>query len=344
MGGKALNQYGVFTERKNTEEFNQIGLEISQRIYIDLKLVTSVVKCYHTKADHGDLDLLIKMPFTYRTYKTIVDNINWKDYILKTFAPQAVNCNGGVYSFDYENFQIDFIPIPESKWDTALVYFSYDPCGNICGKTYHKFGLSYGWEGLFYKFRNSHGSNHSDILISNDIRKIFEFGGYDYDRYLKGFDTLQDIFKFCIDGKYFDVDMFKFENLKHIDKKRNRKRVSYHVFLKYLEDNNINTVYNFEKDKNSYLPMIADFFKETEFIQEVEKLKEADRINKLVSEKFNGNIVMTWIPNLNGKELGAIIGKFKNAIGEQYNEFILNSNYDKIKDFFMYVYDEYRTK
>ena len=331
MGGKALNKYGIYTERKNTIEFKTIGLELSQQIYIDLNLVSSIVACYRTKADHGDLDLLIKIPEQ--------TNIDLRKYIEKTFKPLAINANGGVYSFDYENFQIDFILINESNWEIAKHYFDYDCCGNIMGKTYHKFNLSYGGEGMYYKFRNFNGRNSSNILISKDPRKIFEFGGYDYDRYLLGFETLEEIFKFCIDGKYFDAEMFQFENLKHIDKKRNRKRASYHIFLKYLSDNNIKTDYKFEKNKDSYLPMIAEYFAESGLIKKMDGLKEADRINKVVSEKFNGNIVMSWLPNLKNKELGIAIAKFKNAIGGQYNQYILNNDYDKIQDFFMSVYN-----
>ena len=72
MGGKALNKYGVFTERKNTKEFNQIGYELITRVFFDLTLFSSVVTCYRTKADHGDLDLLIKVP--------AIVNVNWKEY------------------------------------------------------------------------------------------------------------------------------------------------------------------------------------------------------------------------------------------------------------------------
>ena len=53
--------------------------------------------------------------------------------------------------------------------------------------------------------------------------------------------------------------MFKFENLNHIDKKRNRKRGSYHLFLKYIEEHNINKEYAFEKNKDLYIPLIDDF-------------------------------------------------------------------------------------
>jgi hypothetical protein len=331
MGGKALNKYGVFTERKNTEEFFRIAQDIQFRLGMELNLTSATVTCYRTKADHGDLDLLIKVPFG--------TNVNWVDYIRKAFQPQAVYANGGVYSFDYQGFQVDFIPIQESKWETALVYFSYDPLGNIMGKTYHKFGLSYGWEGLFYKFRNFNGSNSQDILLTNDARKIFDFGGYDYDRYLKGFDTLEDIFKFCIAGKFFDAEMFQMENLKSIDKKRNRKRGSYHLFLNYLKDNEINTKYAFNADKDYYLQFIEVFFPEANFSAQLEELKKQDALKKVIAQKFNGDIVMGWFPNLQGKELGAAMSKFKSAIGDGFDEFILQSDYETIHNNFIKIYN-----
>jgi len=333
MGGKALNKYGVYTQRKNTEEFKRIGWQLKYLLNMKLNLNSEVIKCYHTKSDHGDLDLLIEVPSGR--------GINWKEFILDAFKPQAINANGGVYSFDYQDFQIDFIPIPKSKWSSALVYFSYDPLGNIMGKTYHKFNLSYGWEGLHYKFRNFNGINSKDILISNDTRKIFEFGGYDYDRYLLGFDTLEEIFDFCVSSKYFNADIFQMENLKAIDKKRNRKRGSYHMFLNYIKDNNIvGSNYQFDKNKDSYITKINDFFPEANLLDILKNLKEEDARRKIVSQKFNGDIVMMWLPDLKGKELGIAISKFKERIGDYYDEFILNSNYDTIREHFMIIYNE----
>ena len=335
MGGKALNRFGVFTERKITEEFLRIGKELQRKVEDDLPVSTSVVRCYRKKADHGDLDLLICL----ENYIAI----DWRVYITNSFHPQAINSNGGVHSFDYQGFQVDFIPVPETKWETAKTYYSYDPLGNIMGKTFHKFGLSYGWEGLFYKFRNFHGGNSNDILLTNDARKIFEFGGYDYDRYLKGFDTLEEIFNFCIDGKYFDSEMFEFENLKSIDKKRNRKRGSYHLFLNYLKENNINVKYEFNKDKDSYLQMIDKYFPEANLMKELDALNEIDKQNKIISQKFNGDIVMSWLPNLMGKELGDVMGKFKKSFDENdedFREFILMASYDDIHKRFMNLYDD----
>ena len=337
MGGKALNKYGITTERKNTEDFQRIGREIQAHIAFsfDFPIETEVVTCYHTKPDHGDLDLLIKIDEKFHN-----EGINLKEYIKTAFAPRAIHNNGGVYSFDYENFQIDFIPVRESKWETAKTYYSYDPIGNIMGKTFHKFGLSYGWDGLFHKYRNFNGRLSQNILLSNDARRIFEFGGYNYDRYLQGFETLEDILEFVINTKYFDTKIFQFNNLNSIDRKRNRKRDSYHVFLKHLDDNQINIRYDFHKDKELYLPMIDAMFPEADMMGQLYDLRLKDRENKILSQKFNGDLVMTWLPDLKGKELGYAMTKFRESLGDNYKKFILNASFDEIKNTFMNTYND----
>ena len=203
MGGRALKPYGVETERKHTKEFYAIAAKIAVQLTYGLGVTSSVpvmfeycpsiqsrsVRCYRTKQDHGDLDVLIKVD------QTFIDNkVNLREYIEKHFKPQAIHSNGGVISFDFENFQIDFIPISESNWEIAQTYFSYDPLGNAMGKTYHKMNLSYGWDGLKFKYRNFNGRKSHNIIITKDPRKIFEFGGYDYDRYISGFVTIEEIF------------------------------------------------------------------------------------------------------------------------------------------------------
>lgn len=342
MGGKALNKYGVFTERKSTNDFLMIGKSIRETleyyfmVQFGIELDTHIVTCYHTKADHGDLDLLVKI--------TPDINADYKKLIELMFLPKAINANGGVISFDYQGFQVDFIPIEVSKWETAKVYYSYDPLGNIMGKTFHKFGLSYGWDGLFYKYRNFNGKNSEDILLTNDAKAIFDFGGYDYERYLKGFDTLEDIFKFCISSRYFDAEMFQFENLKHIDKKRNRKRGSYHLFLNYLKDNNINTKFIFDSNKDNYLETIDICFPNAKLLSQLHDLDVKDAQNKALAEKFNGEVIMAWLPELKGKELGAAMDTFKKYCGDSYTQIVTDMDIESLKKLFITVYTNVHAK
>lgn len=349
MGGRALRKYGIETDRKSTKDFFELASKISVRLSYGLGITNEVpiefkyspniqsmpVRCYRTKQDHGDLDVLIKIDNNFKNKK-----IDLKEYINKHFKPRVIHNNGGVMSFDYDNFQIDFIPIRESNWEIAQVYFSYDPLGNAMGKTFHKLNLSYGWDGLKYKYRNFNGRNSHDIVVSKDPRKIFEFGGYDYDRYLEGFDTMEEIFDFIISGKYFNVDIFKMENLSAIDKKRNRKRKSYHKFLEYVEIFEVESQYQFPENKHLYLPIIDEYFPEANLLKKIEELDKKDEINRQVSEKFNGRLIMKWIPGLKGKELGNAINGFKEKLGENYKQIILESTIDEIKNQFIEYYEQ----
>ena len=346
MGGKALRRYGIETERKSSKEFFELAAKISAQLSFGLGITNTIpvefkysptitatsVRCYRTKQDHGDLDVLLKIDHDFHN-----KNVNLKDYIKEHFNPKVIHNNGGVLSFDYDNFQIDFIPIRESNWEIAQVYFSYDPLGNAMGKTFHKLNLSYGWDGLKYKYRNFNGRNSHDIIISKDPRKIFEFGGYNYNRYLEGFNTIEEIFDFIVDGDFFDAEMFKMGNLNHLDRKRNRKRGSYHKFLEYIEKNASNKLFDFKK-KSEYLPLINETFPETDLINKINKLDEKDKINKQLSEKLNGRLIMEWIPSLKDKALGDVIREFRNFHGNKYEETVLKQSSEELKNYFLNYY------
>lgn len=332
MGGKALNKYNIETERKSTKDFLRICSEI-EPIVNSFGIKTHAVKCYHTKATHGDLDLLLKID-----HETYNKGLNIRNIIQDEFKPQAIHNNGGVYSFDYDKFQVDFIPVKEKNWEASKTFFDYDPSGNLMGKTAHKFGMKYGFEGLVYPFRNFNGRVSRDIVISRNQEKIFEFLGYDYEHYQKGFDTLHEIFDWCINSKYFNDKGFQFENLTHVDRKRNLKRSTYNEFLEYVEKNYIGTNYEFKR-KSEYLEQIDLFFPESKLLEQFEELKQKDEENKIISEKFNGKLIME-VCQLRGKELGDAITNFKKSFNDNWREYALKIDSKQIlTDFLLFTLD-----
>jgi hypothetical protein len=332
MGGKALNNYGVETERKDTKDFLRICSEV-EPIVNSFGIGTHAVKCYHEKETHGDLDLLLKIDHEVHN-----SGINIRTIIEKEFKPKAIHNNGGVYSFDYDNFQIDFIPCKEKNWETSKAFFDYDPTGNLMGKTAHKFGLKYGFDGLKLPFRNFNGKLSQDIDISRDIPKIFQFLGYDIDKFQKGFDNIIEIFDWTISSKYFDSYGFQFENLNSIDKKRNRKRSTYNEFLEYIEGNN--TKYKFKR-KEDYIEDINTYFPEANLVPKLKELERKDKENSMMAEKFNGRLIMD-ICELSGKPLGDAIRTFKEFIGggDEWRKYCLKETSNQIlTDFLLFIDD-----
>jgi len=325
MGGNCLKN--TFTERKSTKEYNRLQSIIVPILKERLDTDIEIVKSYHTKQSHGDMDVLIKIDNNFHNR-----NINLIDFIKDTFKPNDINNNNGVKSFDYDNFQIDFIPIKESNWDFAVKWFAYDPLSNITGKIAHKKGLKFGWSGLVYPFRNFNGRLSTDILISIDHKKSLEFLGFDYDRYLLGFETLQDIFNYIVISKYFDSSIFQMENLNQIDRKRNRKRQTYQQFIEFMSNNNLNTVYKFKR-KEDYLFEILEYFPEANLREKVRQLEIKDKENNELNSKFNGKLIMIEFPNLKGKELGDKITNFMKSF-DDYRSFALQHSQEEIMEEF----------
>ena len=81
------------------------------------------------------------------------DNIN-RDNLIKIvnekFKPNSINLNDKTISFDYDNFQIDFILIDKEVWNFACDWYSYDCFPNCCGKLAHRWNLKFGPNGLIF--------------------------------------------------------------------------------------------------------------------------------------------------------------------------------------------------
>jgi hypothetical protein len=310
MGGKALKN--TYTERKNTTEFKQIATEIQKQL-ATLGLESHVVKCYHTKKTHGDLDLLLKMNQDFRT-----QNINLRHWVEDTFQPHEIHNNGGVISFDYNQFQVDFIPVRQSNWEIAKDFFDYDPTGNLMGKIAKRFSfhltdnlwvkVKYGFEGLIIEITSP--AFKKEITLSKDSQTIFNFLGLNYQRYLKGFETKEDIFQYIINSKYFDPSVFQMENLRHVDRKRNKKRATYQDFLKVLPATNPYDKFNLET-KADHLAYFQTHFPHMNFDQIAHENQQKAQENEEIKTKFNGKLIMEWIPDLKGKELGTAISEFQ---------------------------------
>ena len=232
MGGKEIKN----TRRYETVEFLQLYGDLYPIIGNLFNCSVYLIKYFHDKETHGDMDLLLERNTYNSTHFKYMQKI-----IREHFKPEQFFISDTICMFNYNDFQIDLIPISSQIWDVATCYYDYDPTGNLMGKIAHKFGLKYGFDGLIYPYRSD--MNAHNIVISRDNEKIFEFLGYDYNRFKKGFDSLENIFEFIIFSKYFDVDSFRMENLTRIDRKRNQKRESYQLFLEYVATKQLKTKY-----------------------------------------------------------------------------------------------------
>ena len=320
MGGNALKI--AKTRRYKASEFKELEREIIS-ILGKHAINSQPLLAYREKLDYGDMDILIMS-------EDMNEHGDPKDFITREFSPTEIYKNSNVYSFDYKELQIDFILTPRENWKTSFNFFAWNDLGNFIGKIAHKFNLKYGFKGLEFQYRSEDDSRIlGQICLSKDPKQILPFLGFSYERWLEGFDSMEDIFEYIIGSKYFSIEPFRFKNLSALHKKRNLRRKMYHEFLSYYDEKTKTTFihqHQFNKDKDSYHDMIENEF--PGFKKQLSDFKKKDEERKRISELFNGNIIIGRY-GITGKYLGLMMGSFK-ARFTDFDQYILNTEPSKI--------------
>lgn len=309
MGGKVIQSvFGLPEKRLSKEEYFSLAARLSEKMKDYYHKRFYILQNYKNKESFGDLDMILETDphFPYKTW------------IKDTFGIEPSQ-NTSVYSFPFEDFQVDFILTKPEDWEPTKFYY-YGETGNCEGRLFHKKGLRWGHDGLSYFIRNElfdpsqKGSSHiaKIVNLSRDPKEAMEIGGFDYDWRVNGFENQEELFNYIITSKYFDPEIFKFENLNHINRTRNRKRPVYAALVDYIEKNKSQGNYVF-KDKSIYLEEWK--VRWPHLGEEIEKAREEFFKAKELKSKFNGHLVKKWL----GMDDGKLVGKVVTYIKERFN-------------------------
>ena len=296
------------------------------------------IPAYPLKTDHGDIDLVAHHPrcedFSY------VENT-----IKKHWNARYVKKNSCVYSFDFKGlYQVDLALLPDFPTYLNYLHFtSYSPCGNVLGHLVKQVGLKWGIDGLTYPVKLSDSEQLGEIRIESKelgciLPKLLQFMGLELGIYNK-FTTQESIFQFLASSRFFNRDIFQYENLNHVNKKRDYKRPDYHNWLEYIKD--LPNKFVREEDKAVYIPDIQNFF-EVDIYEEWKKLLGAHLTKKDCSQKLNGEVVRE-ITGLEGEQLGKAIKEFKSSVPE-FDDYVLVHSKSQIKDAFQKWYSSTQQK
>jgi len=310
MGG---NLYKV--QRVSRERYDEIVASLKPVLDKHFGDYYRIPIAYHEKSSYGDVDIILDAGFLL--------NKKWEGPLLKDLGDVEVKKVRNVTSVLYMNFQVDFFCVSTSRFISTSNFMNYNIFGNLIGRIYHKFNLKYGEDGLKYVLRGFNEHISKEIVLSRDMKKMLEFLELSYDRWTVGFKNLNEIFEYVIGCKYFCSNSYS-EDYFNV-RKRATERPDFNSFLDYLKQNNIDKNYPFEKNKEIYLPMINDYFPESNLVEKYKAHVKLQEKLKTIHDKFNGKIIMELLP-LEGKELGQFINSYKEHKGDDFERYILESN------------------
>lgn len=192
MGGNALKT--VKTRRYSREEYQTVLSRITE--YIRSSGMFSdffIPEAYSDKQDFGDMDVILRKNSVF----------DLRELIQKTFRPDEIIRNDDVFSFNLNDFQIDFIDASR-YFETARFYFAYCDFGNLAGRTAYSLGLKLGHKcGLSCRYYLEKDFQLDEIVLSRDPKEILEYLGFSWAEFERGFRTEEDIFRYAVSTKYF---------------------------------------------------------------------------------------------------------------------------------------------
>lgn len=279
-----------------------------------------VIPSYRNKQDFGDIDILVRG-----------DGI-LLDEVLQFSGYEDHRRNGDCLSFLEEGVQVDLISVADGEMDTTLAYFSWNDLGNLMGRIARTMGFRYGHRGLFGGVRDKHGNVLDNACLSRDPKTIFAFLGYNYDRWIEGFDDLVDIFQFACSSDFFSKDCFLVRNLNHQSRVRNRKRKVYSAFLEWIAEKPM-PEFDFSLVPLGFWRTRALAFFGDGWVSDESRSLAAATKAEVRRGKFNGTVVAEGT-GLSGVELGEVISAFRTRLGSMFETWVDTSEPSDVKRVF----------
>lgn len=326
MGGNALSVESV---RLNAANYKKLSNYCVTQLALNFPLGRfHAIESYGSKADHGDLDLLVYAP---RYDPFLCASSLGATEVVRNGPVTSIGISS-LQEFGLEEgdvFQVDLISIDADSFEYAANYFSFNDLGNLIGRTAHAMGVAHRHDGLYYYMRDG-DYKFREILLTKNYDQALIFLGYDHERFSQGFETLNEIFMYVSGSDFFNTGIFLLENRNAKSRIRDRKRKTYMEFLDFCEKNSDLTGYEYPKEKSEWFSRIKEYF--PHFDGEYKEAVAALQRQRILKSKFNGEMV-SKLTGLQGKELGVFMKEFKNSFGsnEELGAFVLHSTVEEIK-------------
>lgn len=293
---------------KNNE--NEVDDYVSNQILTDShgNELYAVIPCYFEKDSFGDLDFL-----TTNNHVSVIEKLKKADDVEIVGKVKGGNCTSYAIRFNSispKAFQLDIIHVDKSVFNFALHYFSFNDLGNFIGRIASAARIKFGFDGMFRKvYFNNHGDmipvyslkeqqsqandnsyytvvNKTEVLLTCDFFTALDFLGFDIERYKQGFATLDEIFEFVYQSKYFKESYFSLDNRPADMRARDKKRANYGLALDYFAG---------KGEKTSFHPLFDDEVINQAFphsLEEMLRLQKQMKIQTKIKESISSKKIV----------------------------------------------------
>jgi hypothetical protein len=227
MGGNAFP--GLKIPRLSHEQYNTLLANSSKILQNFYEVVTSPPEA-PSKSDHGDIDLLVCNPthdFKVKELSEALEAVNHtKVGVTTSFALPLAKGQSEEDVGEDEYVQVDVHVCPSEYYEWESLLGGYGDLLQIIGVLNRAAGLTANNVGLHFRIPEIEVYNRkqSMMYLTHSVPRFMQFLGLDYDKYLSGFATDEEIFAWCVAGRFYGPKALEKNNENAADRNRYVKR------------------------------------------------------------------------------------------------------------------------
>ena len=330
MGGSAfqLDTHGLTTSRMDRRQYNALSNYFLPLLRLYFRNV-SIPPETPGKETFGDLDIMVSQPLDLHPHDAILQLCSRAlGDKCKKFIYNSPTTNIAV-AIDTMIAQVDVHVVPKDElWGLDFWMHSWGDMGMIVSSTVKAWGLRLSASrGLWVEV-----PGHGPLILSLDVERIIRFLGLDWERYSRGFDTLEEIYgwieKITINGERIGV--------KAGGKVDRREHVKRSMWVQYWTRGEDATYAPSEEEKSQVFTRALGYFGKSEEYEDIIKQMARD---KLAREKYNGFRVREWT-GADGKQLGILMKALKED-GRLNKDSVVEMEVEDIRSIVMHVWQNF---
>jgi hypothetical protein len=279
-----------------------VAIEAEVRAYLERKVGAEqfrIPRWYASKTDFGDMDVVLCTEGLPRPWPEL------RAEIAADLAIDRQRAVGPLWSTVFRGLQVDYFLRGRETFLSTWAFLCWNDVGNLLGKMYHRLGVKYGEDGLFWVHRGVRENVKREILLTRDSRRAFALLELPFEPWEAGFADLPSLFRWVIASPYFSVEPYVARSAS--TEKRIADRKTVREFVAFLERERVTKAFAYEKDRTRYVPLVSGAFPEVELPRRLEEARAEEARAIAIDSKLNGHVVMELIPGLAGKELGEFL-------------------------------------
>jgi hypothetical protein len=353
MSGKALEGKAEIQRLRGLFEWTDVSRQVKSALIDDSRtkaiynslFLTTVLK---NAESHGDVDFIIEEDILEASGIT-------DETIAKVLNSTAHVRNGSVSSFEFKGHQIDFVRVPNGTSLLNSRVLGHGGAGHLLRFIGRPYSLRLLPEGLVYRLEDR-GSFVGNVNITADFDSVSVILGVsrasvsgDF-RY--GFKSLEDAYSFVSNSYLFTLSAFGLnENLEYVGKEELLEYEPFSNFITWLKREAIARKQSPSLTQWPVEPVAVQKQMLKKHLEQVsgfsnrqKQVFDRYRINRLISHKYNGNVVMDVTGLEAGPELSKFMEAYKLSFGNRskFEFFMMSSGSDTIQESIQVAYAKYK--